>query len=124
MTEIKFKLILAFVDDGIVESVLDAAREAGATGSTIIPNARGQGLKRHLTFFGLEFLGPRSVLMFLVESRRADAVMDAVTRVGKLDETLETGIAIELDVTRATGLSAHIQTLAEQVPIEGPGTSE
>ena len=118
MNKLNFKLIMVFVEEGKVEDVLDAARAAGATGATILPNARGQGLKRHLTFFGLEFLGPRSVLLFLVEARRADSVMEAVTRAGNLDETLGTGIAIELDVARATGLSAHIEALAEQMPLD------
>ncbi len=112
----KFKLIMAMVDDGRIEAVLDAARLAGATGATIIPNARGQGLKRHKTFFGLEFLGPRNILLFLVEARRSETVMDAITEAGGLDETAETGIALELDVTRATGLEEHIKVLSEQLP--------
>lgn len=114
----QFKLILAFIDDGKVDAVLDSARAAGATGATIIPNARGQGLKRHLTFFGLEFLHPRNILLFLVEARRATAVMDAITEAGELDETLHTGIALELDVSRATGLGEHIKAMAENLPLE------
>jgi len=71
-----------------------------------------------MTFFGLEFLGARSILLFLVEARRSEAVMDAIARAGKLDETMETGIALELDVTRATGLSEHIRKLSEELPLE------
>ena len=36
-----FKLIIAFVEDGKADSVMEAAREAGATGATVINNARG-----------------------------------------------------------------------------------
>lgn len=46
----RFKLILAFVEDSKTSAVLDAAREAGATGATVINNARGQGLKEKRTF--------------------------------------------------------------------------
>ena len=112
----QFKLILAFIDDARVDVVLEAARAAGATGATIVPNARGQGLKRHLTFFGLEFLGPRNILLFLVEARRSTQVMDAITRSGQLDESLNTGIALELDVSRATGLGEHVKVMAETLP--------
>lgn len=57
----EFKLILVFVDDERSDQALDAAREAGATGATIINNARGQGLKKRFGIFGLEVLDPRTV---------------------------------------------------------------
>ncbi|HDH14893.1 MAG TPA: P-II family nitrogen regulator, partial [Gammaproteobacteria bacterium] len=36
-----FKLIITFVKDSKADAVMDAAREAGATGATVINNARG-----------------------------------------------------------------------------------
>jgi hypothetical protein len=47
-----FKMIVVFVEDKRTDAVMDAAREAGATGATIIHNARGEGLKVSKTFFG------------------------------------------------------------------------
>jgi hypothetical protein len=38
-----FKLIIAFVDSNKTDSILEAARDKGATGSTIISQARGEG---------------------------------------------------------------------------------
>ena len=61
-----FKLIVAFVEDSKTESIMDAAREAGATGCTIINNARGEGLKESKTFFGLTLATQRDVLLLLV----------------------------------------------------------
>ncbi len=112
-----YKLILAFVDDEKSDGVLTAARAAGASGATIIPNAQGQGSERQFGIFGLEVLSPREILLFLVEVPRAAEVLDAVCRAGRLDETLDTGIAIELDVARAVGLSEHIKALARQHPV-------
>ena len=37
-----FKLIIAFVEDEATEAVVNAAREAGATGCTVINSARGE----------------------------------------------------------------------------------
>ena len=48
-----FKLILAFVEDKSTQAVLDASRRAGATGSTVINQARGEGAEKTKTFFGL-----------------------------------------------------------------------
>jgi nitrogen regulatory protein PII len=115
---IKFKLVMVFVDDEKTDQVLEAARAAGATGATIIKNARGQGLGRQTTFFGLEYLAPRDVILVLVEGRRARAVMDAVVAAGGLDESLDTGLALELDVTHALGLTEHIKALASVKPLE------
>ena len=39
-----FKILIAFVDDDKTDAVLKAARGAGATGATVINNARGEGL--------------------------------------------------------------------------------
>ncbi len=47
-----FKMILAFVEDEKTDAIMDAARETGATGATVINNARGEGLAKSKTFFG------------------------------------------------------------------------
>lgn|SRR5690554_3228539 len=110
----KFKLIMVFVDQERTDDVLDAARAVGATGATIINNAQGQGLKQHLTFFGFEYMGARSVVLILVDETRSAQVLEAVSSAGKLDETSETGIALELDVSNAVGLKEHIKALSAQ----------
>jgi hypothetical protein len=55
----QFKLIIALVADDRVEAVLRAARDAGATGSTVITSARGEGLKPVKTFLGLDLADHR-----------------------------------------------------------------
>lgn len=42
----RFKLIVAMVEVELTDAILDAARQAGATGSTLVNNARGEGLKK------------------------------------------------------------------------------
>lgn len=112
-----FKLIMIFVDDIKTDKVLEACRQAGATGATIINNVQGQGLKRYIGIFGLELLNPRNVLLILVEGRRADEVLQAALQAGGLDERLDTGIALMLDVEKAVGLSEHVKILEQQHPV-------
>lgn len=111
-----FKLIMVFVDQDKQDAVLDAAREAGATGATIINNAQGQGLKPALSFLGIEFMAARAVILILVEARRSATIMQAILDAGELDESLSTGIALELDVSRAVGLTEHIRALSKEHP--------
>ena len=112
----QFKLLLVFVDKDKTDAVIDAARDAGATGATILSDARGQGLERRFGLFGLEVLSPRDVIMILVENRRSPSVLKAVEIAGQLDESLETGLALLIDVEQAVGLSRHIEVLAKEIP--------
>ena len=41
-----FKLIVVIVEDADTGELLDIARRAGATGSTVISQARGEGIKQ------------------------------------------------------------------------------
>ena len=47
----RFKMIIVFVEDDKTEEIMVAARKAGATGATVINNARGEGLELSKTFF-------------------------------------------------------------------------
>jgi len=59
-----FKMIVVFVEDDKTDVVMDAAREAGATGATVINNARGEGLNKSKTFLGLSLETQRDVVVF------------------------------------------------------------
>ena len=60
------KMIMALVADEKTDTVLEAAREAGATGATVITSVRGEGLEPVKTFLGLEVASQRDILLFLV----------------------------------------------------------
>ena len=113
-----FKLIICFVEDSQTDAVLKAAREAGATGSTIINNARGEGLKQSKTFFGLSLESQRDVILFLVEQHLRRHILETIEQAGQFDEKPGTGIAVQIDVEDAVGVSHQIQTLQNIVEEE------
>ena len=49
----KFKLLIVMTEDSLSGRVIETARANGATGCTLISNARGEGLKPTKTFMGL-----------------------------------------------------------------------
>jgi nitrogen regulatory protein PII len=112
-----FKLIICFVEDSKTDSVMQAAREAGATGSTIINNARGEGIEKSKTFFGLNLETQRDVILFLVEEHLSRQILETIERAGEFDNKPGSGIAIQIDVEDAVGVSHQIQTL--QTIVEG-----
>ena len=89
-----FKLLIAFVDDDRAEAVLDAAREAGATGATVITNARGEGLKTAKTFFGLSLETQRDVILFLVEEHLSRQILETIARIGEFDTKEGKGLSL------------------------------
>jgi nitrogen regulatory protein PII len=110
-----FKLIIALVDDDRTDKVLDSARKAGATGSTVISNARGEGLKPVKTFFGLQLETQRDVLLFLVEEHLSRSILETIEKVGGMDEKSGAGIAFQLNVEDAVGVAHQVKSLSKVV---------
>ena len=113
-----FKLIIAFVDDSKSDTVMDAAREAGATGATVISNARGEGLEKSKTFFGLSLETQRDVLLFLVEEHLSRHILEKISEVGRFDKDAGEGIAIQIDVEDAVGVAHQVEKLVNVVEDE------
>ena len=107
-----FKLIIALVKEEITSNIMNAAREAGATGATVLNQARGEGIEASKTFFGLNLETQRDMLMFLVEEHMSRSIMESIAGIGRLDEKPGTGIVFQLDVEDALGVTGQINRLS------------
>ena len=105
----RFKVILALVNDDYQDQVINAAKEAGATGVTIL-NARGEGIHTHKSFFGLSMDLKKDMLLFLVEDFKSNDIMDAIYKAGQLEEH-GNGIAFSWIVDRAIGLESQLPSM-------------
>ena len=110
-----FKLILAFVEDSKTDAIMHAAREAGATGCTVINNARGEGIEERKTFFGLTLATQRDVVLLLVEQHLSRHILEHIGEVGEFDAKPGTGIAVLIDVEDAVGIVHQAQELVDLV---------
>ena len=113
-----FKLLLAFTDDSKTDAVLKAARTAGATGATVINNARGEGLNEAKTFFGLSLDTQRDMILFLVEDHLARQILEQIAEAGEFESRPGSGIALQIDVEDAVGVTAQVAKLHELVEEE------
>jgi hypothetical protein len=111
----RFKLLLVLVEDDRLDAVLKAAREAGATGATTIPSARGEGLAPKKTFFGLDLSLQRDIVLFVVEEHLARGILEAIAKAGRFDEDAGAGIALQIPIEDAVGLEAQIRFLAKRL---------
>ncbi|MDC0611608.1 P-II family nitrogen regulator [Vibrio sp.] len=114
----RFKLIIAFVEDTKTEQVLDAAREAGATGATVINNARGEGVNKKKTFLGLTLEVQRDVVLFVVEEHLARHILETIDNVGEFDSESGQGIAFQIDIEDVVGISHQVKKLTKVVEDE------
>lgn len=110
-----FKLLIVFVDDSKTEDVIHAAREAGATGCTVLNNARGEGYEAPKSFFGLTLTSQRDVVMLLVEQHLSRYILEHIGEIGKFDDEPGTGIAIQIDVEDAIGVLSQAEHIVEIV---------
>jgi nitrogen regulatory protein PII len=115
---VHFKLIITFVEDSKTTAVMEAARDEGATGATVINNARGEGLAQTKTFFGLSLETQRDVLLFLVEEHLSRHIIEKISEVGEFEERPGTGIAFQIDVEDAVGVAHQIEQLVDVVEAE------
>ena len=114
----RMKLIMALVSDDITQTVIDAAREAGATGATVITSVQGEGLKPEKTFLGLDLAAQRDIVLFLVAEPKAREILETIAQAGKFDEEAGTGIAFQVAIEDAVGLSTQLPTLIHEVEDE------
>lgn len=109
----RFKLILASVKPDITDKVVDAAKEAGATGATIIP-ARGTGIHEAKSFFGLTLEAQTDVIMFLLDEHIVRKILDTIKQAGEFHKP-GTGIAFVLPVDHVVGLDSQMEKFKQDV---------
>ncbi len=114
----KFKLIIALVTDDKTELITEVARRGGATGYTVITSARGEGLEPPKTFLGLTLEGQRDMVLFLVEQHLSRQILEKISEEGRFDEQPGSGIAFQVDIEDAVGLTSQLKTIEREIEDE------
>ena len=103
MSASKHEMIMCIVNAGFSETVMEAAKSAGARGGTIL-NGRGTANKEAESFFHIAIQPEKEVVMILVDKEIKDAVLHALYQKAGLD-TMGQGIAFSLPVDEVVGLT-------------------
>ncbi len=114
----KFKMIMVMAQDDLTDTAIQAARDHGATGSTVITSARGEGLKPTKTFLGLSVAGQRDLILFLVEEHHSRQVLEAIAEACCFETRPGTGVAIQIDIEDAIGLAGQIRSIEDDISKE------
>ena len=97
------ELILCIVNTGFSETVMEAAKDAGARGGTIL-NGRGTANKEAESFFHIAIQPEKEIVLILVPLNVKDAVLHSLYEKAGLD-TMGQGIAFSLPVDNVVGLT-------------------
>lgn len=96
------EIIIIIINEGFSEMVMDAARDAGARGGTIV-HARGTGTKDMEKKYNIIITPQKEMLYILVDKDIRDNVMSAVNKVAGLDTDAQ-GFIFSLPVDNVSGL--------------------
>ena len=96
-------MVICIVNTGFSPIVMEAAKEAGARGGTII-HGRGTANREAEKLFQIVVQPDKEIVMIIVKSEIKDQVLKSINAKAGL-ETEGQGIAFSLPVDRAVGIS-------------------
>ncbi len=103
MEQNQHELVIAVINKGFSETVMEAARPAGAGGGTII-HARGAAPQEASHFFGITIQPEKELMLIVVDKEHKIPVMQAVSKAAGL-QTEGHGIVFSLPVTALMGIA-------------------
>lgn len=97
----EFELVITIVNRGFADEVMDAAREAGATGGTVL-YARGTGTHEAEKFFGITIQPEKEVVLVLANREQRNPIMKSICKDVGLNSAGH-GISFSLPVDEVVG---------------------
>lgn len=98
-----YKAIYVVVEKGKGEQVMDAAKEVGARGGTII-NARGSSIHETAKFLNMEIEPEKELVLILAQNELAKTIVTAIRDTMKIDKPGQ-GIIFVQNVSETYGLN-------------------
>jgi nitrogen regulatory protein PII len=97
-----YDLIVTIVPKGEAETILQASRDAGAEGGTVM-YGRGIGVHETRRILGISIEPEKEILLTVIPHRLTEVVMDAIVQAGRL-ATPGAGIIFSLSLDRVAGI--------------------
>lgn len=99
----KFECIVTIVDGGYSEYVVDAAKEVGAKGATII-NGRGSTSKESDNFYKLNIQPDKQIVLILCKKTQTKSIVESISRKAGIN-TKAHALSFVLPVEEAAGMA-------------------
>ena len=112
----KYEALMVIVNQGFSDTVMDIARQHGASGGTII-NARGTARMEAEKDFGIVIHPEKEIVLILVKESIKNDILHGIYQGVGLD-TAGQGIAFSLPVEEVVGLSKALPPKEEKLEVE------
>lgn len=96
------ELIIVIANQGNIDLIMNAAREAGAYGGTVI-HARGTGMEIAEKFMGVSIAADKEMIFIVTKKEQKNAIMGAIMEKAGMDSRAKS-IVFSLPVTDTAGL--------------------
>ena len=97
-----FELIIVIANEGYSDMIMEAAREAGAGGGTVL-KAKGTGAEYTEKFFGFSIASEKEMHLLVTPAQGRNAIMKAIMEKAGLDSKAQ-AIVFSLPVSNVMGL--------------------
>lgn len=101
--EVKFELVVTIINRGYSDFVVEAARNAGASGGTII-NGRGTGVHEKESILGVSIQPEKEMVLTLVKKEEKSKVIGAIVEGANLNKEGK-GISFSIPVEDVAGIN-------------------
>ena len=98
-----YDLIVTIVNKAQSEKVVEASKEAGAEGGTIL-FGRGTGIREHARLFGITIEPEKELVLTLIKRDLTEKVLEAIVSRADLNKPGK-GIAFVLGIDRVEGIN-------------------
>lgn len=98
-----YSLIVTIANRGYSDDIMDAARDAGAKGGTVI-YGHGAGTREAESFFGISIHPEKELVLILSDNETRPDIMQAIVKRAGMDSE-GAGISFSLPVTDVSGVA-------------------
>lgn len=102
LKDTEYELLVAIANQGYIDSVMEAARSAGAGGGTVI-HGKGTGMKLAEKYLGVSLVEEKELILIVTRSKEKNAIMRAIMERTGL-EAKEKAIVFSLPVSSVAGI--------------------
>lgn len=102
LKDTEYELLVAIANQGYIDSVMEAARSAGAGGGTVI-HGKGTGMKLAEKYLGVSLVEEKELILIVTRSKEKNAIMRAIMERTGL-EAKEKAIIFSLPVSSVAGI--------------------
>lgn len=113
LKETEYELIVVILNQGYSNLVMDAAREKGAGGGTVI-HAKGTGMEKAEQFLGVSIAEEKEMIFIVTKSKGKNAIMKAIMEKAGMDSKARS-IVFSLPVTSTAGLRLQEEDTSEEI---------